>query len=366
MKYYRARTGRARRRLAAILCSTAACTWSCAGQCQNASSGNAETYPSTSAARTNDTGNAPLGSGAAQSLYAPTAGTIPQRKMVVIVTGSAFFDSNATRTNSLRNNAGHSKEDFLFPVGGVIDIVVPSGENVFALQGSVRYDFYSRNKDLSSQNINLRGDYRRTLNPCNIDLDGSLIHSLTDFANSADLTFQKNLQTIEQVEGTLTCGSATGLRPFATLNYTNARNSIVEREVNDYDNIVYGGGVALVDGSAGTLGVIGSLSRNIYPGRPSGGELGPRGVHVKSIGAYFQRSSARILQASVQLNYTVVSQASGTPPFHGLSGSVLVHYMPGGRIAFDAMVSRAVQTAFTNTASYTIETDYSLSAGAPI
>src|SRR5579871_2393908 len=61
MKYYRARTGRARRRLAAILCSTAACTWSCAGQCQNASSGNAETYPSTSAARTNDTGNAPLG-----------------------------------------------------------------------------------------------------------------------------------------------------------------------------------------------------------------------------------------------------------------------------------------------------------------
>jgi hypothetical protein len=351
---------------AAIIGSMAACTWSHSGLCQRKSGDSPEPLSPTSAIRTSNVGNLPLGSGAVQTLYAPNSATTPRRQLSIILTGDMFFDSNAIRTNDLRNNTRYSKEDLLIPMGAVMDLVLPSGKNVFSLQGSIRYDIYSRNSDLSSENVNLKGGYRRTFNPCSVDLDGSLIRSLTDFADTVELTFQKNIQTVGLLAGSLTCGSEAGLRPFSTINYTTARNSQAPRRTSDYDNLVIGGGIALVAGSAGTLGLISSSSRNIYPGRSSEEGLGPRDVRVRSIGVYFQRSSAQILQTSVQLNYTAVGRGPSTPPFHGISGAVLVRYQPGGRLALGALVSRAVQTAFTNSASYVIETDYSVTASVPI
>ncbi len=305
--------------------------------------------------------------GISQTLAVPVITATPPRQIGLRASAAVSYDSNVARINDLRPLLpGATKADFYFPLGAFVNVVVPTGRNVFSLTGAVTYNVYARDTYLTSEDINLTAGYRRDLHPCTVDVDGTYRRGRTDFSNTDVLDFNKNLETTATVAGTLSCATASGFRPYVSVNYSVARNSQFIRRLNDHDTVVYGTGVTYTAPSIGTLGIIGSISQNLYTSRPLSGIFGAHEVHVKSIGGSFQRNTARILQAALQLNYTIVDRTVTSKGFHGLSGTASIQFVPGGRFVFSGQASRSVQTSLGYNADYIVETDYSLTATAAI
>jgi hypothetical protein len=332
---------------------------------QTASDGYTSETPGSMIRQTNGSGSSTAG--VSQTLSVPEITATVPRQIELQATAAAVYDSNVPRSNALHPLFARAKKaDFYFPLGVFLNVVVPTGRNVFSLSGSVTYNLYAHDTYLDSEDIDLTGRYRRDFQPCVVDSTGVYRRGRTDFSNTDILIFDKNIQSTSTAAGTLSCGLSAGLRPYASVSYSVARNSQFLRRINDHDTVVYGAGITLTSAPIGTIGIIGSISRNEYGSRPASGVFGAHAVHVRSIGGSFQRNSARILQASLQLNYTVVEKTSSSPGFHGLSGMASVQFVPGGRLVFNGLVSRSVQTSLGYNADYIIETDCSLIVSAAI
>jgi hypothetical protein len=278
-----------------------------------------------------------------------------------------MYDSNAARTNKLYPTPpGEHKDDFLFPLGLNLDIYVPVGPNVFSLAGYAGYNKAVHNQNLSSENISLTGGYRRVFEPCTFDATGGYVRGRTDYGNTNALTFNKNIEQTARVGGSITCGPDVGVKPFANVDYTSAHNSLPSRTLNDYNTLVYGGGVGLTQAGFGNFGLIGSISDSTYPNRPLSGLFGAHTNNVKNVGFYFKRNTARILQANIQLNYTWVKSNPEVKEFDGLSGSAYLRFMPGGRFIFEGTLARQVTTSLSYNSSYNIETTGQISANAAV
>lgn len=301
-----------------------------------------------------------------QGVSVPVRTTV-QRQVDVKLGASAIYDSNASQSNSFRTTSTNlSKEDVSFPVGANLNIQIPSGRNRYSLSGFIGYEFNLKNTNLDSEDIGLDAGYSRDIHPCTVSLSGGFRRARTQFGNAGFLQLIKNIETTTSIGSTVNCGGATGIQPFVSANYSVGRNSLINREVSDYDLVTYGAGIVLASPSIGNLGIVGSINDTTYPNRTSNGTVGSRKVKAKNIGFYFNRSTARILQATVQLNYTSVDDGSLSGGFDGLSGNASVRFMPGGRFSFSGTFARAALPSLSFNSDYNLETNWNLAVNAAV
>lgn len=306
------------------------------------------------------------GAGAQQGVPVPrSVGQVTRRVSVQANTGITY-DSNVRRTSVRSLYANNvSKDDFLIPLGVDVDLLIPSGGNIFSLQGRVGYDFYLRNSRLNSEEIGLTGAYQRQISRCSAGLNAAIARNRTRFNEAGFVDLSNNLQTTESVGASLSCNVAAGLRPFGSFNYIHAANSQAVRSYSDHDTKTFGGGIVNTFPTIGELGVVASIEDTNYPNRLPG-LIGATRLRVKSIGGSFNRMTARILQASVQLNYTSVDDGRASGSFRGLSGNVLVRYMPGGRFTFTFNGSRSASPSLGLASDYNLLTAFNFDASARI
>jgi hypothetical protein len=306
------------------------------------------------------------GAGAQQGVPVPrSVGQLTRRVSVQANTGITY-DSNVRRTSVRSLYASDlSKDDFLVPLGVDVDLLIPSGGNIYSLQGRVGYDFYLRNSRLNSEEIALTGAYQRQISRCSAGLNGSIARNRTRFNEAGIVDLSSNIQTTENIGASLSCSVTTGLRPFGSFGYIHATNSQSVRSYSDHDTKTFGGGIVNAFPTLGELGVVVSMEDTDYPDRLPG-LGGAMHLRVKSIGGSFNRMTARILQASLQLNYTSVDDGQPNGSFKGLSGNVLVRYMPGGRFTFTFSGSRSASPSLALVSDYNLLTSFNVDAAARI
>jgi uncharacterized protein (PEP-CTERM system associated) len=137
------------------------------------------------------------------------------------------------------------------------------------------------------------------------------------------------------------------------------------RSYSDHDTKTFGGGIVNAFPTLGEIGVVASIEDTNYFNRAPG-LGGATHLRVKSIGGTFNRMTARILQASLQLNYTSVDDGRSSGSFNGLSGNVLVRYMPGGRFTFTLTGSRSASPSLSLISDYDLITSVNFDVSARI
>ena len=303
------------------------------------------------------------GAGGQQGVTVPVVQSSVQRSVDVSASAAATYDSNSTRSNSQRMTGPNlDKQDVSFPIGLNLNVQLPYGRNVFSVSGFAGYEFHLHNTLYNSADIGLTGGYQRNLAPCTVGLDGSVHRYRTQRNNSSLTTFAKNVESTLIGSATISCGATVGLRPFVSVSYDHARNDQTTLTFNDHNVVTYGGGIVYSQPSIGDVGVVASIDDTKFPNRPSGPVLGSRNVKAKSIGVYFSRTAARIVQARVQINYTSIDDQIPGASFNGISGQADVHVAPGARIVFDLTASRAALAALSYSADYRVDTEGSIAA----
>lgn len=302
-----------------------------------------------------------------QGVAVPVLNANAKRHVDVSLNGSFNYDSNASRSNAIRLPPPNLKKaDSSLTLGTNVDITLPAGRNVFTLTGFAGYNFNQHNKTLNSENIGLNGGYQRFVDACAVSLTGGYHRGQTQFALTSFTNLTKNLETTSTVGGSLACGNPVGFHPFVSAAYSHATNSQLVRQFNDHDIVTYGAGLVFSQPTLGDIGLIASINDTKFPQRSSSGLNGSHAIKSKSVGLYFNRTAARILQARVQVNYTLVSDDKTNNSFSGISGTVDVHFSPGGRFKFNLTGGRAVVPSLSYNANYLIDTTYGLSVSAPI
>ena len=306
------------------------------------------------------------GAPAQQGVPVPRSVGQVSRHVSVQANTGITYDSNVARTSLGRFNANYrSKDDFLIPVGVDVDLLIPWGPNIFSLQGRVGYDFYLRNSRLNSDEIGLTGAYQRQISRCSVGLNVALSRGRTRFNELGLLDDGRNIQSTESVGTSISCNLTATLRPFGSFDYIHATNSTLVRSYSDHDTKTFGGGIVNAFPTLGEIGVVASIEDTDYFNRAPG-LGGATHLRVKSIGGTFNRMTARILQASVQLNYTSVDDGRPSGSFNGLSGNVLVRYMPGSRFSFTLTGSRTASPSLSLASDYDLITSYNFDVAARI
>lgn len=308
-----------------------------------------------------------------QGISVPRRAGGAERTVDVEAGVSASYDSNPLRTSTAQAAAlGLMREDVVVTPSLNIGISVPSGRNTVTLGGVVAYDFNMRNRLRNGERIALTGGLSTDLRRCETSIDASVSRARSDAGNFSGTpatvrALIRNIETTTEVGGQLSCGGAVGLRPFVGVNYGRGRNTQTLRRLSDYNLVSYGGGIAYSQPSIGEIGLIGSIDETRYPVRPDNSlALGQPRFSARSLGIFFNRESARTLQARLRLNYTDVDPGVAAAAYRGLSGEGAVRFVPGGRFVIEAKAARAANASLTFNVDYVLETALSLGLDAPL
>jgi hypothetical protein len=288
------------------------------------------------------------------------------RQFGVQLTGAAIYDTNATSSSAQRAAAsGLSQKDFRFPFGVNLDIFVPAGPNQFSLSGLVGYDYNVRNTQRNRENISLNAGFQRSLHACATSLGAHFQRASTPLGNTSQFILPvSNVETRTGVDGSLSCGNVSGIKPFLSASYSNGSNSDPIRQISDYTRTSYGGGFTFGQPSFIEFGLIASIDDTGYPNRA--GLVLANGFKATNIGFTIDRAAARHLRARVQLNYTSVKNHGPGQSFSGISGQGNVTFIPGGRFTFTASFSRSASPSLSTNSDYNLTTGVGLSVSAAI
>lgn len=293
------------------------------------------------------------------------------RKVDIGFRVDALYDSNVARSSAARAAiAGLVREDVVITPVLDVDITLPFGRNTLTMNGGAGYDFNVRNTRRNSERIALGAGLTTDLRICETSFDAGLSRARSNFSNFVGgnaAAFVDNIETTTDFSGQLSCGSNVGLRPFVSGAYSIGRNTQSARQISDYDTVSYGGGITYRQPSIGEIGIVGSIDDTDYIERPDGSvAFGRTRFSARSIGVFFARESARVLQARVRVNYTDIGESATSPGFSGLSGEAVVRLVPSGRIAIEASAARAAVPSLVFNVDYIVETAFAVGARAPI
>jgi len=287
------------------------------------------------------------------------------RKLDVDIGALMTYDTNVSRSSASLAAANNLKrDDVYFSPNAAVDISLPFGRSVAYLNGSGRYEIYSRNSRLNGENLALAGGLSSDFGRCNTSIDGELNRGRTNIVNLvAQGAGLRNFETTTSTGVTGSCGGVVGLQPFAEFNYGRGANTNIQRKGSDYRTLTYGGGISYVQPSIGELGIIGSIEDTTYTERDGSVGTALSGIQsfpTRSIGVFYTRNVTRFFTGKVRFNYTNV--ASGVSrSFNGLTGEVSVAVSPTPRYTIKGSIYRRAGPSLTYSVDYTVETGAELS-----
>lgn len=293
-------------------------------------------------------------------------GDPPERRMDISFDLQARHDSNVARTSATGAAVrGLRRSDQRLTPSITADILTPLGAQSFGLQGSVGYDFYNHNSQLNRERLALEAQLGLNLPVCDTTLTAGISRRQSDLGEVGQIPgvsgtdSVKNAETIKSVGASFSCGGAFGLRPIASVGYTDAKNSNSLRKLTDYNTFSYSGGIGYVHPSIGEIDLFVRRSETRFPNQPlllTGGE---DGYNVMSYGGRFSRDIGSRLRGSVELSYTDLNPRGPVAnDFNGLNWAVDLDAQVSQRLQLHGALSRAVVSTLTVDSAYHIDTLY--------
>lgn len=248
-----------------------------------------------------------------------------------------------------------------------IGLLKPVGRHQFALNGTVAYDFYTRNSFLNRERIALAGSGVFRVSQCSLTLAPSFARRQSDLGEiaipeNAGRDGVRNVQTTQNYAGTLECGGDIGFRPVVGIEREIANNSTDVRRFSNNRRTHYTVGMGYARPTLGKLQILYGSGTVDYPNRP---EINGKsdGYNTNQIGGRFERGIGANLQGNVQINYLFLRTArADASNFTGITYSLGLVATLADRLKLSANLNREAQPALQTDAAYRLARQWDFSA----
>lgn len=279
------------------------------------------------------------------------------------------YDSNVSRSDAaIAAKRGLSPQDSIFAPSVAIDLLLPVSREALFLKGSVGYDFYADNHELSNGQVDLQGGVRGQLATCK----GALINDYSYAqSNLQDLTVAvtRNAESSEAINFNASCGGQVGLAPTFAVSQRWSNNSSPELLTSDFTDLNLQAGLAYRQPRFGELSTYFSYDQTDFPNRDL--LIGPAsiqdGYKVYGIGVQYDRHFGAKIEGTVKVAYTSLRpDIASVPGFNGVTFGADVTFRFSRLLQAKLMLDRSVDPTIRPDVTYAIEntygfeTDYSL------
>lgn len=277
-------------------------------------------------------------------------------------------DSNVARGSAQRAaQRGLVRSDERFTPTLDVELARPVGPHLFSINGNLGYDFYRRNGRLNRERLEIAGGADLHLSRCELNLTPSFSRKQSDLGDISALSTGgggsvRNAETIQDYEGTLSCGGAFGLRPTANAGRTIGDNSAIRRRISDYRTTTYGGGLTYVGPAVGTVSAIYRHAINDYPHRNLPGGASD-GYTTDGVTFSLERSIGSRLTGQASLGYLSLSpRRAATQSFSSATWNVGLTGTIGTSLQLHGATSRSVMPSLLNDSLYHVSRSFELDA----
>lgn len=289
-------------------------------------------------------------------------GRLPVVAVVALVPGAAFgqqaparqfsispqlrleYDNNVLRLpDSVATPVGRHRSDYRSSPQLAINIVRPIGRQSVFLTGSVGYDFYKYNRQLSRERINLSGGGSINTGSCTTNGRVSYSRRQSDLDDILVSTIGRgaNRETVWSPNVGISCGGAGGISSSLSYSHDDVENSDPFRKFGDYHADTYNAQIGLNRPVIGNVGIYTNYRHGIYDNRVL---ADGRNEAVKSYAAGIRvdRQFGRIKGHIAGGVTRVESNTPGVRPFRGGTYDVSLTYNTSRASAFAAF-GRSIQ-----------------------
>lgn len=285
--------------------------------------------------------------------------TAPQRRFDIGASAAAIYDSNFLRLpDEPAFGLERERDEVRLTPALTVDLVMPLGRQSVYLAGLVGYDFYSNNKELDRERIELRGGGNIRFSRCSSQLGVEFSRQQSDLADIIEPAPIKNAETRWLFSGDMSCRFGAALTPSVGYTHERIKNSDPARQTGNYSTDSVRGAIGFSRPAFGEIALTASYQRGRYDER--GGPAGASDrIDTYTAGARFTRDFGSQLVGSVSAGWTKVNpNLPGVEPFSGLSYSADLTFTPGTRIQATIGAAREAQQSNLLAISYAIVDDY--------
>lgn len=291
----------------------------------------------------------------------------PERAVVLMVSQDIFYDSNVSRgSDASAALRGIKNEDVRAAPTAALNMVLPRGRALFTVQGSVGYDAYARNRGLNRERLSIRTESQVPVAFCAVAPELAYSRRQIDLIDlgAPDGVIDaaaRNVQTVKEALGGVTCGPPIGLRPSGHIGYVNTRTDTRGARQQEVRETRYGSALNYVHPSVGNIAlfarrrdVIYDRQRQFFPGRLSS-------VSITNAGLRVDRRLGTRLQLVASLSYADLASAVNPPGarnFDGLNWDVSATLRLGGRLLLTTETDRAITISPGFSAETVRQTNY--------
>lgn len=248
-----------------------------------------------------------------------------------------------------------------------IDLEKALGRHELTVNGSVGYDFYTRNSFLNRERISLAGSGIVRASRCSLTLTPGFSRRQSDLGEIAipetgGRNGVRNVQTTQHYAGTLECGGDIGFRPIAGIQRDIADNSEDVRQFSNNRGTNYTLGMGYARPTLGKLQILYVAGDVNYPNRPPvNGKQD--GYKTDQIGGRFERDIGANLKGNVQINYlSLRTPRPDVPDFSGITYGVGLAATFADRLKLGINLDREAQPSLQTDAAYRIARKWDFSA----
>ena len=319
------------------------------------------------------------GAGAAAADDASVAQVPTQRATEIDASTELLYDSNIARVDRALAAQEHLRladEMFLPDVTGLI--ARPIGPMMLFLRGDGGYDFHRVNTIRDSGHIDISGGAGRRLASCETSVTGLFGQRQSDLAeiyliNGAQAqTLLKNVETRENVNGSVQCGRSIGLAPSISVTQSWLSNSSTLRRGVDNQALSVNAGLGYRQPAFGVVSLFGVYDTASYPHRSLfyNGPYIPYGYRVMEGGLRYERHIGARLDAQASISYTSLTPTgdtaafgpAGGSKFGGLTYSLDLTYRVNPRLLIHLNDGRATNASNRIDATYSVDDTYEADA----
>lgn len=276
-------------------------------------------------------------------------------RVKIEATASASFDSNVAHSGAaLAAQRGITPRDTVISPTVSIDLSLPVGLQQLFLKGSVGYDFYGRNSQLNSQDINLTGGVAARLRACKATLTGSVDDASTDLAQLA-ATVTHNVENTDTIGVSADCGRQVGLGPTFSFTQRWSSNSAAQMFQSDSRSTSATAGIAYRRPQFGELELIGSVGRTDFPNR----EIQVDGASIQDgyrqygVGVRYDRRLGARIQGTFELGYIALQpDLPRVQDYHGPYYRADVSLRISSRLQAQLQAERSINPTNVTDATY--------------
>lgn len=278
-------------------------------------------------------------------------------RVKIEATVSASFDSNVAHSDAeLAATRGIEPRDTIVSPQVSIDLSLPLGLQQLFLKGTAGYDFYGRNTQLNSQDINLTGGVASRLRACKATVTGMVDDASTDLAQLA-ATVTRNIENTETIGVNADCGREVGFGPSFSVTQRWSSNSAPQMFQSDFRSTSANAGIAYRRPQLGELELIGSVAQAEFPGRQvQVGQLSIQdGYREYRVGVLYDRRLGARIQGTFEAGYTTLK-----PYLPGVPGYSGPYYRADVSMRISSRLQAQVQAARSIDPTNVVNTTYDL------